>query len=259
MKTVRPNVDSAVVATAYTTADILFDWHAFEIPKGGARLVSVGATVVGTESAVGNLLDFDLLFAKSINSVAPTSLGTSNAATSKAAAAACRKNIIHYSQWDGSMASDVGNDLLAYNAYGYSQGNPNVSTVAAGMNSPVLVGEPSSLLSGTEGYQTLYIAALAQGAFDFGTGVILNETDAGALAASGTATLTIDGVDARDVFQVGDEVIAQDGALIGVVKTITHDGTDGTLVLESAHTDALANDDEICFRQPIEFHFGFEY
>jgi hypothetical protein len=29
--------------------------------------------------------------------------------------------------------------------------------------------------------------------------------------------------------------------------------------LEAAHTAALANDDEICNRQPITFVFGLEY
>ena len=52
------------------------------------------------------------------------------------------------------------------------------------------------------------------------------------------------------------ELIAADGALIGIVKSVD---SDVLITLEAAHTAALANDDEICFRGPIQFNFGLEY
>jgi hypothetical protein len=78
------------------------------------------------------------------------------------------------------------------------------------------------------------------------------------LAAGGTATLTINGTDARKVFQEGDVVVAADGAACGTIKTLTHDGTDGTLVLEAAHTAVLANSDELLNKNPIRLELSFE-
>ena len=52
---------------------------------------------------------------------------------------------------------------------------------------------------------------------------------------------------------------AGDGALIGKVKTISDDGSHTTLVLQDNVTATLADDDEVCYRQPVVFHFGLEY
>ena len=91
--TVAPNIDTAG-ATAYAAADILFDWFPFEIPSGSAITKYIHATMVGTEGAQANVLDIDLLFARSINGVAPTTLGTVNGATTAARMAGCRRNIL---------------------------------------------------------------------------------------------------------------------------------------------------------------------
>ena len=73
-----------------------------------------------------------------------------------------------------------------------------------------------------------------------------------------TYKLTIDGTDARRVFQNGDVVVAADGAACGTIKNITHDGTDGTIVLTAAHTDALTNNDELINKNPIRLELSFE-
>ena len=44
----------------------------------------------------------------------------------------------------------------------------------------------------------------------------------------------------------------------GTIKNITHDGTDGTIVLTAAHTDALTNNDELINKNPIRLIFHFE-
>tara|TARA_R110000737_G_scaffold1714_1_gene5159 strand:- start:33 stop:788 length:756 start_codon:yes stop_codon:yes gene_type:complete len=244
--TVAPNIDTAG-ATAYGVGDVLFDWFAFEIPLGAAKVTSFSATIVGTESASANVLDIDILFARSINGVAPTTLGTVNGPTTKPLAAACRRNIFSGLRFDASKRPLFDADgLLAYSVYSNDTASQPPSTILSGHKDPET----------TQGFQTIYIAGMAFGAFDFGTGVILNETDSATLAALGTAALDVDGVDPRNVFQVGDEVIAADGALLGTIKSIP---SDVLINLESAHVGALANDDEICFRQPIRFEIGLEY
>ena len=78
VKTVKPNIDVSC-ATAYADKDILFDWHAFELPKGASNLIGITTLLKGTNGADGNQHDFDLLFAKGNDSGAPISLGTVNA------------------------------------------------------------------------------------------------------------------------------------------------------------------------------------
>ena len=246
---VRPNIDAAG-ATAYAAADLLFDWHAFEIPRGGCSIKSLQMLVHGTEGADANLLDMELLFAKSINGVAPPSLGTPNAAMAITTNVACKNHIIGYKFLDGSALVDVGKDLISYNLWADASGDETHNRMGV-----VLEGDPN-YAGTTAGYQTIWIAGIAQGAFDFGTGVILDEADAATLAAGGTAALDVDGVDPRNVFAPGDEIIAQDGALVGTIKTVD---SDVLITLESAHTAALADDDELCFRGPIVFNFGIEY
>ena len=96
---------------------------------------------------------------------------------------------------------------------------------------------------------------LLSGGLDFNTGVLLNETDSATLAALGTAALDVDGTDPRNVFAVGDVIVAQDGATVGTIKSIP---SDVLINLESAHTDALANNDEFFHQSPIRLIFHFE-
>lgn len=249
--TVKPNL--AALTTAFTATDLLFDWTPIEIPRGGCSIETIQMHYAGTNGVAQTPKDIELIFAKSVNGVAPPTLGTSNGAiTSTAVAQAARPHIIGYKHLDVSAMVDTGVDLVAYNLLGSFSAKPNVK-----MNI-MLEGESAGYLSTKgPGYQTVWMAGLAiEGGEDFNTGVLLNETDSGALAAGGTALLDVDGTDPRLVFAPGDELIAADGALIGIVKSVD---SDVLITLEAAHTAALANDDEICNRQPITFVFGLEY
>jgi len=264
--TVKPNL--AALTTAFTATDLLFDWTPIEVPRGGCSLETVQMHYAGTNGVAQTPKDIELLFAKSVNGVAPPSLGTSNkklsdgdTLTAKIAQAA-RPHIIAYKFLDVSAMVDTGVDLVAYNVLGSFSGKPNVK-----MNITLEGSQTDYLSTQGPGYQTVWMAGISnEGGEDFGTGVTLNETNANALAAfdasddtKSTATLVVDGTDVRNVFAIGDEVIMQDGAIVGVIQSMTHDGTDGTIVLEAKHTAAIANNDEICNRQPITFIFGVEY
>tara|TARA_Y100001938_G_scaffold103223_1_gene140920 strand:+ start:45 stop:854 length:810 start_codon:yes stop_codon:yes gene_type:complete len=260
--TVKPNIDTAC-ATTYTIADLLFDWTAFEIPRGACLLHSIQAIMAGTDGADGNVLDFDLLFATSYNAgdgngkVAPPSLGTVNGAIGARNAILAKNHLTGYKFMDGDKMSDAGGDLVSYNVWSNTAGN----TIYHETNL-VLEGDPTfpgddTYSKTTSGYQTLWVAGIAQGAFNFGTAM---EIDAGSgYAAGDTATLNCDGTAGDILFAPGDELIAADGALIGKVKTISDDGSHTTVVLQDNVTATLADDDEVCYRQPITLHLGFEY
>ena len=264
---VKPLIPASTQDTAvFTAGDLLFDWVGFEIPRGGCAIRSISAIMNGKDSAASNnsQKDWSLVFGKSVNGIAPPSLGVSNTTTSKAMWAAARRHIIGYKFMSSHEMETGDSEFKAFNIL--SANNNRLGIVDdendQGIGNPepiILEGDPN--YSGTtKGYQTIWVAGVAlQSSFDFGTAVELNETDADNLAALGTATLVVDGTDVRDLFCVGDEIVAADNAAIGTIKSMTHDGTDGTIVLESAHTDALANDDEICFKTPIELMLGLEY
>ena len=63
LATVRPNID-LLGNVVYAGNDVLFDWHAFEIPRGGCKLTSLQMVVPGTDATDANVHDMDLLFAK---------------------------------------------------------------------------------------------------------------------------------------------------------------------------------------------------
>ena len=249
---VRPNID-VTGATAYSAHDVLFDWHRFEIPRGACAIKSFNMIVAGTEGAAAAGLDMEIFFATSVNGVAPTTIAAANVDSRvKATWTACRNNIIGHKILDASAMENSDTYTLSYNVWDQTAVGDQVQNQI----DIVLEGDPS-YSGATAGYQSIWIAAVAiEGGEDFGTGVILNETDAATLAAGGTALLDVDGVDPRLVFAPGDELIAADGALIGIVKSVD---SDVLITLEAAHTAALANDDEICFRGPIQFNFGLEY
>ena len=248
---------TTALSTAFSDADLLFDWHAFDIPKGAHRLLSVTSIVHGTDGSDqlpgGTTLDYELIFAKDRKGVAPPTLGVNNAALGTAKG--WFNHIIGRVIVDTSLQGDEGNLIylnivntdLAYNG-----------GAATYVNSPIVLQGDSGGNYRKDGYDRIYVAAIVLGALDFNTGVLLNETDEADLVALGTATLVVDGTDVRHVFTVGDEVVMQDGAALGTIKSMTHDATDGTIVLESAHTDEIANNDEIFHKAPITFIMNLE-
>ena len=233
--------------TAFADADVLFNWTSFEIPKGAACLKSIHIAMKGTNGADGNKLDMELYFAKSINGVAPSDFGALNGAATAALSAACRRNIIGHKFLDASERSDD-EDLIGYNVWG-----AGVTTAAStAVSDLILEGDPS--YNGTEGYQTIWVAGIAKGAFDFGTAVALNQGSGQAVTTVNTQ-LTTDGTDPRNVFMKGDVVQAQDNAAIGTVVSVDS----ATTMTVDGVAAVLADDDTINWKYPLEFVLGFEY
>ena len=86
----------------YSANTLLFDWVPFEIPKGTAMLNMVSYALKGPNGVAADQRDINLYFAKSIDGVAPTSLGTPRSAVTAASAVACRRNMIAFKELDGS-------------------------------------------------------------------------------------------------------------------------------------------------------------
>ena len=233
--TISPSLDTGNFHAATGGNDIVFDWTPLVIPRGACTLSSIGGTIMGTNGAATNGVDFRLYFAKSINGVAPSSFGTAHAAQGANQAAGFRRNILGALHVDMSSIDDADN-LVAYNVF-------QTKLVNAGSTSGefrgaliTLEGEPNITRAG---FQTIYVAMeLAGAAFDFGT-----------------EQITVSGTDPRLVFQPGDilgghtgtvemEVVSVDSSVLMTVKNVT------------AQID---HQEQLIIKNPITLNFGLEY
>ena len=257
---VRPTID-VLPNTAFDAGDVLFDWYAFEIPRGGCAVKSLNVIVPGTDTACVTGLDIELFFATSVNGVAPPSLGDPDSAITKIAATACKNHIIGHKYLDASVLENS-DELVSYNIWTQTSGQ----SVGYDELNMVLEGDPN--YSGTtKGYQTIWVAGMAIGATNFATNVILE----GAITSAGAQALDItadSSSDADDVFAIGDELLAaaSDGSSVQKIGTITA-VTNTTITVDAKDifgttvwaTGNLADNDEICFRRPLTFNIGLEY
>ena len=234
---------------AFTAGDLLFDWVPFEIPLGSVELKDVSGYIMGTDAGAQAGELFNLVFAKSTNGVAPTSLGTVNSAISSANSMLCRNNIIGYYSVDfGEQADAVLDSLISYNVFGknYSTGtNPNFQGL-------VLEGEPGGATRA--GHQTIYVAGIAEAGFNFGTGVLIAGTH-----SADDLTIVVDGNDADKVLAVGDVIYAAaaaDGTSATADMTITAVGEE---LITVSSAPAITDNFEVVPKNPISLRFGFEY
>ena len=258
---VKPTIQASKLATVYGSGDVVFDWHAIDVPKGASRLVGVTAILRQKHGVTGQEFKFHLVYAKSIGNVAPSSLGTVNGT---ADGTGYYNNVIGKSTFDVkdymSDLFDNGIVVAALTQGGADSEKPSI----------ILEGEPNS---GTNvGFDKLYVGMIAEGAFDFTTAAL---TDA-AVDVSGlsAATITtIGGTGADLVFAVGDVLHAQDDVVIGEITsldadniTFRHDGENGTpanfaawQVQNGAGTAGdLADGDELINVNPIKIILHFE-
>ena len=278
LATVRPNIDTAI-NTQYAQHDLLFDWHRFEIPPGEACIKSFNIIMPGTNGSAGNAVDFTFFIARSVFGAAPPSLGTVNAAVNNAAGkiafTGSRNHIVYTQTVDASVMQSPSTYTQSYNIYTSTKMNTAGGSQAAQFENalqPGGVNIGNSKYTGNyndstsqPGMNSFWIAAITNGTHDFGTGVLLNQESGQSVSAAvdpksgssnaGAVSLTVDGTDADDVFSVGDDLIADDGAIIGTVLEITSN----TIVVVNEVQAALENNDEICVRNPIIFNLGIEY
>jgi len=244
--TTEPVITSG--ATAFGADDAMFDWTPIQIPKGSCALASISGYIMGKngdDQATGGIID--LFFARSINGVAPPTIGTINSAISKANAVAFRRHLIGYMSLDMDERTDSTDPLASYNAFGLAFN----STINNSYN-PIIM--DAEALSGDTGFQTIYVAGAAQAAFDFGTGVLC----AGENAADNLAIVIDNGSGAAsialDTFAIGDEVVLADDTRIGTITALTN-----VLMTVDTVPATLADNAELVPKFPLRFRFGWEY
>jgi hypothetical protein len=239
--TVKPTIPASNQTGAFAQADVLFDWYGFDIPKGAAKLVGVTALVRKTNGSGANVLPFALYYAKSIDGVAPSSLGTPNAT---ADGTGYYNNIIGKNSIE---VKDFADDYLDVGVH--------VATLAAGgadadKPSFVMQGEPDS---GTNvGYDKLYVAGLtgASGVFDFASTV-----QVGTETTTSTAAVVVKTTSALTNFATGDVLHDEDDQVIGTIKTVDS-ATGITLEADCASVSAVNKD--LYNISPITLILSFE-
>ena len=266
--TVTPDFNAgAATGSAYSDNDILFTWTPFNVPKtiGAVELKSIFATWPGTDGATGNVHDFSLYFAKSIDGVAPASFGTIHAAPTVVLSNAFRRNLqgwLYLDVSDGAEAHLGGGAITSYNVFNYNSdpvaanGHP---TIFLQNDDTRIFGGDATYSAPPEGYQTFWVAGIAHGAFDFATDIQLNQVGHQAAATAATQ-ITIEqggggaGVAAKS-FQVGDILRGQTGG--PTMELVSLDSA--TAITVKNISEQIDNDEELLLDAPIIFRFGFEY
>jgi len=242
---VKPTIPTVTAgqSTAFSQNDVLFDWYAFDVPKGTCRLIHIDQEIrpKGDAGATVNEFDLDLLLAKpNQDGTAPTSIGTVNAApTADVNLSNNMMGFIVNGSWE---AHEAHLDSTAYTQC--REANCNMFFSNSG---PQVT---------TKGYDRYYMAAIAEGAFDFRSGILIN---AGDLTGP---VMTVDGVDATLSLAVGDTIgvtTAADATAskdMGIIKSID---SATQITLESAFTTAVVDNDVVHNQAPITFRLHFEH
>tara|TARA_R110002020_G_scaffold42866_2_gene125107 strand:+ start:42 stop:821 length:780 start_codon:yes stop_codon:yes gene_type:complete len=250
---VKPVIDVAALAAGnIVDEEILFDWAAFDVPKGASKLIGVTIRYTGKNGADYTPKDFELFWAKSINNAAPGTLGDDGAVVDTFG---WFPNIIGKTFVDVSNGRNDG-DLIMGNII--TVGNPGGGT-AAKSNEANLVGENGLVLQGEPdtgvnvGYDKLYVAAISKEAN--------HNWGASTMTVDGTMVTTSPILTVADLSPVlsgigpGDVLRDEDNNLFGTVKSVDS-ATQITMEDNLAH--ASANDKLVYNTSPITLILSFE-
>ena len=243
VKPTIPNVAAGQHAQ-FAGNDLLFDWYAFDVPKGTCRLLHIDQEIrpKADSGSTVNEFDLELWFGKANKyGTAPSSIGTVNSAA-LASAVNLSNNMLGFISNDKWETHEAHIDSTAY-------------TQCREVNCNMFFNNPGSQVT-TQGYDRYYMAAITYGAFDFRSGILIN---AGDLTGP---VITVDGVDARLALAIGDTIgvtTTADTAVskdMGIIKSID---SATQITLESAFTTAVVNNDFVYNQSPITFRLHFEY
>ena len=271
--TVRPTIPAAMQHLGnFADADALFDWTAFNVPKGANRLLNITAIVRKEDATTSNEFPFSLVFGKSINKTAPNSIGTLHGTAS---GTGYQHNLIGKAMFIAKdNLSKLDNvEIFTLNAGGADSDHMDI----------VLEGEPDSGIN--VGYDKMYVAGIAEGTLNFSTAVVTSRAvDVSGLSAAELVNADIEGTDPRTVFAPGDIIHAEDGVILGEIESMADANTitfktDGSKVLHAngetlfTNVDSVANwiiqngagaagdlasGDELYNIHPITLIFSFE-
>ena len=245
IKTFKPDIINGTVGNViqsgaadqpFSADDILFDWQPIEIPHNAHSVENCFVHMFGEDGGAQPGAALTLLIAKSNSGVAPTSLGSVNAAVT-----GCFElpDILM-----GVVKLSDKNDYAFGSLYNFND---------ADQSGPVIIEPENNNLGSTRQnarLTTIYVAALAEGTFDFSTGVLSN---AGVSGDSATSIVTKT-VDPRQAFRPGDVVYIHDvNTPIGTVSSLTNDD----IILTSNNVGAISTNDEFMNATPIKVSLKF--
>tara|TARA_R100000541_G_scaffold15136_2_gene24564 strand:+ start:615 stop:1412 length:798 start_codon:yes stop_codon:yes gene_type:complete len=255
-KTFRPSVVNGDVSGViqsnasdkpFAAGDLLFDWHELTIPNRSNAIVNGVVHSYGEDGAAAPAADFFLIFAKSNNGVAPTSLGTVN--DKPAAAFDLPDVLMNVVKFEGT-ANTAGklNMPNLGSTYYYMMGGSGTNN-ASGQNLPIVIDPEANNLDGTT---KIYVAGIAGIGVDFSTGVL----SAGNITDNTATSITVKTIDPRRHFRVGDTVHIHDvDTALGTIASMTE--TNITLNAAIAGGTNIATDDEFVNDKPLTITLAF--
>ena len=245
---VKPTVTASLQHTAaFADGDVLFDWTEFEVPKGTVKLV--GATGIirpkGDAGPTANSFSMNLIFGKSND----TSTGTINSASDNKP----NNDFLGVTELNANLGV---NDTMA----------SSWVVSGSGMGDGDRGGDPIMMTptkKGTNvGYNKMYLAGQARGAFDF---VSINAiAEAGSAEAASTQVITMDGtsMDVREHFIDGD--VVHIGTSVGspaadsLIGTVASADSATQITLDAVSPTALVDGDILYNIHPIRVILQFE-
>ncbi len=234
---VATQIQSNKTDLVFGAGDVLFDWTAFDIPRGAAKLVDIACMMRGAQTTK----EIEFFFAKTYKETAPGSIGTGNATANGTS---------YYKNMLGGIVMDNTNfktdlDNMTVGTLGYGASADQHSHL-------VLEGEPNSGTSA--GFDRIYVAATVSGGsgYNFSTGILAD----GAYSSGAGTDITVKTVGAPTFFDIGDVIMIHDSdTAIGTIRDIL-DNT--SILLEANNGVAIADEDEIILQSPITLRLCFE-
>tara|TARA_R110002020_G_scaffold215232_2_gene422361 strand:+ start:424 stop:1230 length:807 start_codon:yes stop_codon:yes gene_type:complete len=258
---VKPII-SAIAAglhTAFADGDVLFDWHAFQIPRGGGRLIGAHAELrpKGDSGATPNKFPLELLFGRhnfdhpneggNTNYTGPSTLGALNSAPANSGNISTLVDT--FIGQVPIVAGDFADSIDPLAIASTSDTNGIILQRQEGQHNRGNVG------GGTAGTSRFYIAGIAGGDLDFVSATLINN---GTLDGS---VFTVDGTDPRLHIAPGDTIracTATDTSTSKTLGTVASMADANTITLTDTTSVAVVNNDIIYNTSPIRILLTFE-
>ena len=216
--TVKPEIEVAALAGGnITDAQILFDWHGFDIPKGAAKLIGITILYTGKNGVDYTPTDFELFWAKGNNDgTAPGTLGGDAGVVDTFG---WFPNIQGKTYVDASNGTNDG-DLIMGNVITVPNVNGGVAAASSidgfpNISGLVLQGTPES---GTNvGYDKIYVGAVAKATHNWGASTM---TVDGTMSTSSPVLTVADLSPILSGIGPGDVLRDEDNLLFGTVKSV---------------------------------------
>ena len=243
--TVKPTIKASDQHNgAFSAHDLISDWHAFDIPKGGFAVKGATVLVRGVDGAANTARAFALYFAQpTLDGTAPSSLGAEHA-TMNGKLDKYANNFV--GAIDFQSTNNAVNANLDYMSI-YTTG----LTGSTGQHVHMTVeGRPNVTRDGSN---TLYmaIAGGASNTWSFSTAVVTSQiVNVSDIDGPELVNADIEGTDPRTVFAPGDIIHAEDGVILGEIESMADANTitfktDGSKVLHANGETLFTNVDSV--------------